>query len=80
MFKKIWNAIKSILEPLSKIMSSIVNFVLLSIVYFVGIRIVSVSAKLFRKHFLELKKQNKKSNWNEHRLEKEPLEKYYRMF
>ena len=80
MIKKIWNFIKSILEPVSKLISGIVNFVLLSIVYFVGIGVVSVSAKLFRRHFLELKKQNKKSNWHEHKLTKQPLENYYRTF
>ena len=80
MIKKIWNFVKSILEPISKLISSIINFVLLSIVYFIGIGIVSISAKLFRKHFLELKKQNKQSNWHEHKVTKQPLENYYRTF
>lgn len=80
MIKKVWNFIKSILEPISKLVSTIVNFILLSIVYFIGIGIVSIPAKLFGKHFLELKKQNKSSNWHEHKVTKEPLEKYYRTF
>ena len=80
MLKKVWDAIKTVLEPISKAVSAIVNFVLLLIVYFIGIGIVSVFAKLFRKHFLELKKQSKKTNWQEHKVTKQPLEQYYRTF
>ena len=78
--QKIWNTIKAILEPIAKVISNIINFILLSIVYFIGIGSVSIVMKLFGKHFLELKKQNKKSNWHEHRVEKQPLEEYYRTF
>lgn len=80
MIKKIWNFVKAVLEPISKFMSNVVNFILLLLVYFIGIAIVAIPAKLFRKHFLEIKRQNRKSNWHEHRLEKQPLEKYYRTF
>jgi len=80
MIKKIWNFINSVLEPISKLISGIVNFILLSIVYFIGVGLVSISAKIFRKHFLELKRQNKSSNWHEHKVTKQPLEKYYRTF
>lgn len=80
MLKEIWNIIKSILEPIAKAISSVVNLVLLFIVYFIGIGIVSIIMKLFGKHFLELKKQNKSSNWQEHKITKQPLEQYYRTF
>ena len=80
MLKKIFNAIKSVLEPVAKVISIIVNFILLALVYFISICIVSILAKLFRRHFLDLKRQNKSSNWHEHRVTKEPLEKYYRTF
>ncbi|MEK6984227.1 MAG: hypothetical protein AABX33_06660 [Nanoarchaeota archaeon] len=80
MLKKIWTAIKSILEPVAEIISSIVNFILLFIVYLIGVGSVSIIMKLFRRHFLELKKQNKHSNWQGRNVEKEPLEKYYRTF
>lgn len=80
MLKKIWNAVKAALEPVANIISSIVNFILLSIVYFIGIGAVSLSAKLFKKHFLEIKKQNKQSNWHEHKVTKQPLKDYYRTF
>ncbi len=80
MIKKIWGSIKAALEPISKVMDGIVNFALLSIAYFIGIGIVSLAAKIFGKHFLDIKKHNKKSNWQAHKIEKEPLEKYYRTF
>lgn len=80
MLKKIWSTIKSILEPIAKVMSNTVNFVLLLIVYFVGIGSVSIFMKLFGKHFLELKKQNKKTNWHEYKVTKQPLKQYYRAF
>ena len=80
MLNKIWNAIKSILDPITKIISNIVNFILLFIVYFIGIGLVSVFMKLFGKHFLELKRKNKTSNWQVHKVTKQSLEDYYRTF
>ena len=80
MIKKAWQAIKSVLEPIGKVVSSIVNFILLFVVYFIGVGLVSIAMKIFGKHFLELKKQNRKSNWHEHKITKEPIEKYYRTF
>ena len=79
-FKKVWSAVKCVLEPVSKFISDIVNFILLALVYFIGVGLVSISMKLFGKHFLEIKRQNKKSNWNEHKVAKQPLENYYRTF
>lgn len=72
--------LKSILEGIAKLMSDIVNFLLLSAVYFAGIGSVSIIMRLFGRHFLELKMQNKKSNWHEYKVTKQPLEKYYRTF
>ena len=80
MLKRILDSIKSFLEPVAKVISSIVNFILLALVYFLGICIVSIAMKLFGKHFLELKKKNSSSNWQEHKVAKQPLENYYRTF
>lgn len=80
MLTKIWNTIKSILKPISNVISNLVNFILLLIIYFTAIGIVSIVSKLFGKHFLELKKSNIKSNWYEHKVTKQPIEKYYRTF
>ena len=80
MLKKIWDGVKKVLEPVGKVMSTIVNFALLAIVYFIGIGLVSMAMKLFGKHFLDVKKQNKPSNWHEHKVTKQPMDKYYRTF
>ena len=80
MLKKIWNTVKSFFEPFANAMSDIVNFILLSAVYFIGIGPVSLFAKLFGRHFLDLKKQNKMSNWHVHKLTKQAFVKYYGSF
>lgn len=80
MIKKIWNFLKPILELISKLVSSVINFFLLSAVYFFGVGLVAIPMKIFGTHFLELKRQNKKTNWREHKVEKQPLESYYRTF
>ena len=60
--------------------TNIANFFLLLIVYVFGIGLVSVISKLTGKHFLDLKKSGNKSNWHEHKVTKQPLEKYHRSF
>lgn len=77
---KVWSTIKSGFERIGKTISNIVNFILLSIIYFIGIGPVAVISKLMGKHFLEPKKDSRKSNWHEHKVEKQPLDKYYRTF
>ena len=59
--------------------SSIVNFLLLTFVYFLGVGITSVIAKISGKHFLEFKKEGK-SYWSELNLSKRKREEYYRQF
>jgi hypothetical protein len=59
----------------------IINSLLLTIVYFVGVGLTSIIAKLFRKSFLDLKlEKNSKTYWSELNLSKKPLEEYYRQF
>lgn len=62
----------------SHVITDIVNFVLLLLVYILGIGIVSVISKLLRKHFLDLKSSG--SSWVIRNLKKGPLEEYYRLF
>jgi len=62
-------------------LAQIINLILLSIVYFVGVGITSMIAKLFRKRFLDTKVSAKrKTYWEELNLKKKPMEKYYRQF
>ena len=60
--------------------TGVINFFMLLIVYILGIGIISIISKLVGKHYLDLKKSGSKSNWHEHKVTKQPLEKYYRTF
>ena len=61
--------------------SSMVNFFLLTFTYFFGVGLTSICAKIFGKHFLELKiNKEKDSYWSELNLTKKPVEEYYRQF
>lgn len=63
--------------------STIVNTILLAIVYIIGVGITSIIAKIAGKHFVDvnLKKSKKaKTYWKDLNLKKQPLEEYYRQF
>jgi len=68
-----------VLEQMGKAISTIINFILLGVVYFIAVGTVSTISKLFGRHFLDLKPK-KDSNWTEHKVTKEPKENYHRMF
>ena len=59
--------------------STIINFLLLSIVYFTGVGLTSITAKIFCKHFLNTKKKED-SYWHNLDLKKKQIEEYYRQF
>ena len=58
----------------------IINSVLLLIVYLVGVGFTAIFAKLFRKHFLDMKLSKEGSYWSDLNLKKKSMEKYYRQF
>jgi hypothetical protein len=61
--------------------SSIINSVLLGIVYVLGVGLTSIFAKIFGKRFLEKKiDSQKKSYWQELNLGRKPKEEYLRQF
>jgi len=62
----------------SHLLTDVVNFVLLLIVYLIGIGIVSIISKLFGKRYLDLKSNG--SSWVVRKLKKKPIEEYYRLF
>ena len=64
-------------EALGEAPKKIGRYLLYSLI---GIGIVAIIGKSFGKHFLDIKKQNKNSNWQDHKVTKQPLEKYYRTF
>ena len=57
----------------------IINTVLLTIVYLLGVGLTSIFAKALRKHFLEMKLSND-SYWSDLNLKKKSMEGYYRQF
>ncbi|MDD9954395.1 MAG: hypothetical protein OXR66_08750 [Candidatus Woesearchaeota archaeon] len=61
-----------------KNIAAIVNTVLLSIVYVVGVGLTSLFAKVFGKKFLDTTKR--RSYWNKLNLKKQPMNSYYRQF
>ena len=63
-----------------KLISTIVNTVLLSLTYIIAVGLTALFAKLFKQHFMELKTNKEKTYWKELNLKKKPLEKYYRQF
>ncbi|MBI2543297.1 MAG: hypothetical protein HYW24_03865 [Candidatus Aenigmarchaeota archaeon] len=61
--------------------STIVNTVLLSVVYVVGVGLTSILAKISKKRFLEMTiSEEKETYWDELNLKKKSMEEYYRQF
>ena len=59
--------------------ASIVNFLLLTFVYFLGVGITSIIARISGKNFLDLR-EKRGSYWSELNLSKRTKEEYYRQF
>ncbi len=61
--------------------SIIVNSVLLSVVYLIGVGVTSLIAKVSGKHFLDMKiSKSRETYWSELNLRKKTREEYYRQF
>ena len=59
----------------------IINSILLTFVYVFGVGLTSIIAKIFKKHFLEMKIEKKqKSYWSNLNLKIRSIEEYYRRF
>lgn len=68
-------------EEFGETIAIVVNSALLSIVYFAGVGITSLFAKIFGNSFLDYKDDaSKKSYWEELNLGKESLGEYCRQF
>ncbi len=76
--KKFFRGFKQGFRNFSNVIADIINFIFLLVVYILGIGPVSLIGKLFRKHFLDLKKGG--SSWVHRNLKKKPIEDYYRSF
>lgn len=79
--KQFFRGFKKGVKNFGHSISIIINSVLLSLVYLIGVGITSIFAKLFGKHFLDTKISKKKETyWSDLNLKKRPIEKYYRQF
>jgi len=58
----------------------IINTILLTFVYLIGVGLTSIFAKIVGKHFLEIKISKKETYWSDLNLKKKPIEEYYRQF
>jgi len=59
--------------------SLLINTILLTFVYLLGVGLTSIVAKIVGKHFLDVKLK-KGTYWSDLNLKKEDIEKYYRQF
>jgi hypothetical protein len=61
--------------------AGLVNTILLTIVYFIGVGLTSIVAKLSGKRFLDTKLDRKsKTYWNNLNIKKRQADDYYRQF
>ena len=58
----------------------IINTILLTFVYLVGVGLTSIVAKISRKHFLEMNLSKNGTYWSDLNLKKKSIDKYYRQF
>ena len=62
-------------------MTAIVNSFLLSIVYFIGVGVTSLFARIKRKRFLKTEiAKEKETYWQDLNLKKKKFKEYYRQF
>ncbi|MBL7116651.1 MAG: hypothetical protein ISS25_02380 [Nanoarchaeota archaeon] len=78
--KKIFSLFKNFLMKFSEFITSIINFIILVPVFFIGVGLTSLFSKIVGKHFLNLRIKEKESYWLDKNLTTQKLEKYYRMF
>ena len=60
--------------------STAVNCVILSIVYFLGVGTTVLAARLKRKHFLEIEPKEKTSYFTDGDMKRKEKDSYYRQF
>ena len=73
-------AFKKGISKFGQNISTLVNFMLLSLVYLLGVGFTSILSKLLKKNFLDTKISNKKTYWSKLDLKKESIEKHMRQF
>ena len=79
-FKEFTDGFKQGQKEFGESIAVIVNSVLLSMVYILGIGITSIIAKISGKRFLDLKFEDKKTYWEDLNLGKKETKYYYKQF
>ena len=74
-FKEFYEGFKAF----SLVISTIINFVLLMIVYFIGVGLTSIIGKSFKKEFLGIK-GGKRTYWKNRKSKKISIKECKRMF
>jgi large-conductance mechanosensitive channel len=75
------NSYKKGLKVFGEHIALLVNFILLTFVYFFAVGPTALIARLFKKQFLDLKLSKKsKSYWTKTNLEEKNSESYYQQF
>lgn len=81
MIKAFFSGIKEGQKNFGEDIQSVINFIMLTLVYFFGVGITSIFAKIFNKHFLDLKVLKKeKTYWKNYDKRDKKMEEYYRQF
>ena len=75
-----FNGFKKGMNNFGLLMTTLVNTLLLSIIYLLGVGITSLFAKLKGKNFLKLKKNDGDSYWQDLDLKKKDIKNYYKQF
>ena len=72
--------LKNLIERIRKTSIVIINSVLLTIVYFIGIGLTAIFAKIVGKRFMHYKEAGVQTYWVDKEKKKLKLEDYYRQF
>ncbi len=81
MIKKFFNEIKKGQKNFGEDIQSIINFIILTFIYFIGVGITSIFAKILNKHFLKLKiSKDAKTYWQDYGKGDKKMEEHYRQF
>ena len=79
--RQFFKGLKKGIHNFGQCIAIIINSVLLSIVYLLGVGLTSIFAKLSNKHFLDVMPSKKKdSYWSDLNLKKKSIGEYYKQF
>jgi large-conductance mechanosensitive channel len=80
-FKLFFQGFKKGFLDFNLLITKIINFILLSITYFIGVGLTSIFAKMSNKHFLDTNCSKKNNTyWRDLDLKTRDIKEYYRQF